>query len=431
MKYSPIDNMLFIKNRMNFAEKMKPDSIAIFNSNDVMPRNGDQDFPFRQNSDMFYMCGMDQAKTILVLFPDCNREEFREIIFTDETDEVAEIWYGHKYTKPEAQETSGIKNVKWLDEFDAVMADLMSNADNVYLNTNENIRLSTEVETADLRLIKQMKQNYPLHEYMRSAPIMKELRTIKSPVEVELMQEACDITNLAFRKVLRFLKPGVMEYEVEAEIIAEFIRNRASGHSYSPIIASGASACVLHYVENNKECQDGDLVLFDFGAEYANYAGDMSRTIPVNGKFTDRQKDCYNAVLRTMKEAIKMLVPGETIDAYHKKVCDLMEKEMIGLGLFTAEDVKNQDPDNKLFFKYYMHGTSHYMGADVHDVGTKQQKLEAGMVFSCEPGIYIMDEGIGIRIENDILVTNDGPVDLMKDIPIEVDEIEKLMAEGK
>jgi len=396
-----------------------------------MPRNGDQNFPFRQNSDFFYLTGIDQEKSILLLCPECPNPKLREVLFLVETSELIAIWYGHKYTKDEGSTTSGIKTILWLDSFETVLKEVMSTTHNVYLNTNENIRYSSEVITRDVRFAKDIKKKFPAHNYHRAAPIVTNLRTSKSSIEVELIQKACDITEKGFRRVLQFVKPGVMEYEVEAEITHEFLCNRANGHSYSPIIASGKSACVLHYVENNKECKDGDLMLLDFGAEYANYAGDLSRTIPVNGKFTPRQKDVYNACLRVMKAAIKMLVVGNTIDKYHAEVCKVMEKELIGLGLFTAEDVKNQDPAKPLFFKYYMHGTSHFMGLDVHDVGSKQEELRDGMLFSCEPGIYIMEEGIGIRIENDILVTENGPVDLMKNIPIEVDEIEALMAKKK
>ncbi|MFH1052104.1 MAG: aminopeptidase P N-terminal domain-containing protein [bacterium] len=427
MKYLPIDKNLFIENRKRFVKQMKPNTIAVFTSNDDYPRNGDQFFQFRQNSDIFYLTGLDQAKTILILYPDSNRNEFKEIVFTEETSELIAIWYGHKYTKEEATKISGIENVQWTSEFNKVLADLMANCDGIYLNSNENIRFSTDVQYSDMRFIQEMRAKFPLHEYYRSAPIMRALRTIKSKVEVDLIKTACNITGVAFERVLKFVKPGVMEYEVEAEIVHEFTRNRANGHAYYPIIASGASACVLHYIENNKECKDGDLMLLDFGAEYANYAGDLSRTIPVNGKFSQRQKDCYNAVLNVMKQAQNMLVVGTTIDQYHEKVCKLMEQELIGLGLFTEEDVKKQDPKKPLFFKYYMHGTSHFMGLDVHDVGFKQEPLQAGMVFSCEPGIYILDEGIGIRIENDILVTENGPVDLMANIPREVDEIEEIM----
>jgi Xaa-Pro aminopeptidase len=427
MKYLPIDKNLFIENRNRFVKHMKPNTIAVFCSNDDYPRNGDQFFQFRQNSDIFYLTGLDQSKTILILYPDSIRNEFKEIVFTEETSELIAIWYGHKYTKEEATKISGIENVQWLSEFNKVLVDLMANCDGIYLNSNENIRFATDVQYSDMRFIQEIKAKYPLHEYYRAAPIMRMLRTIKSKVEVDLIKTACNITGVAFERVLKFVKPGVMEYEVEAEIIHEFTRNRANGHAYYPIIASGASACVLHYIENNKECKDGDLLLLDFGAEYANYAGDLSRTIPVNGKFSKRQKDCYNAVLRVMKQAQNMLVVGTTIDQYHEKVCKIMEQELIGLGLFTEEDVKKQDPKKPLFFKYYMHGTSHFMGLDVHDLGFKQEPLQAGMVFSCEPGIYIQEEGIGIRIENDILVTENGPVDLMANIPREVDEIEDIM----
>ncbi|HRS53810.1 MAG TPA: aminopeptidase P N-terminal domain-containing protein [Bacteroidales bacterium] len=428
MRYLPINPELFINNRKNFLRMMKPKSLAIFVSNDEMPRNGDQCFPFRQNSDFFYLTGIDQEKSILLLAPNCPNHKYREILFLVETNEHIAIWYGHKYTKEEATATSGIKTVMWLDEFENVLKEVMSTSENVYLNINENIRFSTEVPYKELRFADNIKAKYPLHTYYRSAPIMTNLRTIKSPLEIELISKACEITEKAFRRVLSFVKPGVMEYEIEAEITHEFIKNRATGHAYSPIIASGKNACILHYVENNKECKDGDLLLLDFGAEYANYASDLSRTIPVNGKFTQRQKDCYNAVLRVMKQAIKKLVVGTTIDTYHSEVCKLMEEEMIKLGLFTEEDVKKQNPEKPMFFKYYMHGTSHFMGLDVHDVGSKQELLKAGMLFSCEPGIYIPEEEIGIRIENDILVTENGPVDLMATVPIEVGEIEALMS---
>ncbi len=431
MKYLPIDSRLFIENRAKFAKEMKPNTLAIINSNDEYPRNGDQFHPFRQNSDMFYLSGIDQAKSILVIYPDCKRELLREVLFVEETNDYMARWYGKKYSKPEATEVSGIRTVYWLDQFDTVMTDLMANTDGVYLNSNENIRFATDVQYADMRFIDQVKAKWPLHEYYRAAQILRDIRVAKSPIEVGLMREACDITEKAFRRLLKNVKPGMMEYQVEAEIIHEFLSNRATGHAYNPIVASGESACVLHYVENNKECKDGDLLLLDFGAEYANYAGDLSRTIPVNGKYTERQKACYNSVRSVMKQAISKLVVGNTIDEYHKEVCGLMEAEMIKLGLFTAEEVKNQDPNNPLFFKYYMHGTSHFMGLDVHDLGFKQEKLVPGMVFSCEPGIYIPEEGIGIRIENDILVTENGPVDLMETIPAEADEIEELMNEGK
>jgi len=427
MKYLPIDQGLFILNRANFRKEMKPNSLAIFNSNDEMPRNGDQDYPFRQSSDFFYLSGIDQSKSILMLFPDCPLEKYREALFVEETNDHIAVWYGKKYSKEEATAASGIKNVYWLDTFEGALKEVMTLCENVYLNAGENPRYSTPVLSRDIRFNGDLKSKFPLHKYERSAPIVSRLRTVKSQIEIELIKTAVDITAKGFDRLLKFVKPGVMEYEVEAEIVHEFISHRANGHSFYPIVASGASACVLHYIENNKECKDGDLVLIDFGAEYANYAGDMTRTIPVNGKFTERQKEVYNACLFIMKEAKKLMAPGTCIDKYHAEVCKVMEKELIKLGLFSAEDVKKQDPAKPLYMKYYMHGTSHFMGLDVHDVGTKQDVWKEGMVFSCEPGIYIPEEGIGIRIENDILITKDGYIDLMENAPIEVEDIERLM----
>ena len=427
MKYLPIDSNLFISNRERYTRELKPNSLAIFNSNDDMFRNGDQEFPFRQDSNFFYLSGIDQAKSILLIFPDCVNPKYREALFLEETNEHIAVWYGKKYSKEEAAAVSGIKNIFWLDTFDAALKEVMSSCENVYLNTNENPRYSSLVTSRDQRFIKELMINYPLHKYERSVLILNKLRTIKSPIEIDLIKTAVNITDQAFRRVLNFVKPGVMEYEVEAEITHEFIKNRANGHAYYPIIASGKSACVLHYIENNKECKDGDLMLLDFGAEYANYAGDLSRTIPVNGKFSKRQKEVYNACLHVMKEAKKMLVPGTNIDAYHGEVCKIMNEQLMKLGLYTSDDIKKQNPEKPLYFKYFMHGTSHFMGLDVHDVGTKQETLKAGMVFSCEPGIYIPEEGIGIRIENDILVTEKAPIDLMEHIPVEVDEIEEIM----
>jgi Xaa-Pro aminopeptidase len=430
MKYNYIDKNLFVNNRAKLINGIKPNSLIIVNSNDEMPRNGDQFFKFRQNSDLFYLTGLDQEKCILCICPDHPLEPNREVVFTMKTNETMVTWFGHKYSKEAVTETSGVQTVMWLDEFENYLKEYMSRVENVYLNLNENPRFSTEVPLKDFRFANKIKNDFPLHNYERLAPVMTELRLVKEPEEIALMSKACEITEKAFRRVLKFLKPGVMEYELEAEITHEFLMNRASGHSYSPIVASGINACILHYEENNKECKDGDLVLLDFGAEYANYAGDCSRTIPVNGKFSPRQKDCYNAVLRVMKYAKSLLVPGTTIDIYHKEVCKFMEKELIGLGLITGEDLEKQDKDKPLYFKYYMHGTSHFMGLDVHDVGTKQHILKKGMVLSCEPGIYIPEENIGIRIENDIMV-DDVPVDLMNNIPIEVEEIEAIMNEGK
>jgi len=427
MKYHPIAPQLFIGNRDRYRAHLLPDSLAIFNSADEFTRNGDQNFKFRQNSDLFYLSGIDQEQSILLLYPDSPLEKYREVLFLRETNEHIAVWEGHKYTKSEATAVSGIHTILWLDAFPTVIRELMAQVGNVYLNANEHTRNFNRVPCRDTRFGKDLKESYPNHTYMRSAPIMSKLRTIKSSYETDLIQKACDITEKAFRRVLAFTKPGVMEYQVEAEVTHEFLWNRADGHSYYPIIASGESACILHYIENNRECKDGDLLLLDFGCEYANYAADLSRTIPVSGKFSPRQKECYNAVLRVMKQAIRMLRPGTTIDAYHEEVCKLMEAEMIQLGLFSAEDVKNQDPERPLFKKYYPHGTSHYLGLDVHDLGYKQEVLRPGMVFTCEPGLYIPEEKIGIRIENDILVTESDPIDLMANIPVEVEEIESLM----
>ena len=393
-----------------------------------MPRNGDQTFPFRQNSDMFYLTGLDQEKSILTLCPNHPLEASREMIFIVKTNDLMVTWYGHKYTLEQAREISGVTTIKWLDEFDSVLKDLISRAEKVYLNLNEHTRFFTDVPSRDLRFAQKLRQEYPVHSFERLAPLIYEQRTVKGPEEIDMMQKACDITGKAFRRVLAFTKPGLKEYEIEAEIIHEFIRNGATGHSYSPIIASGANACILHYNENDRLCKDGDLILLDFGAEYGNYAADLSRTIPANGKFTPRQRQVYDAVLRVMRKATKLLVPDTTIDKWHAEVCRIMEKELIGLGLFTEQDVKNQDPASPMFFNYYMHGTGHFLGLDVHDVGSKQQPLQKGMVITCEPGIYIKEEGLGIRLENDIMVDEE-PLDLMAGIPLDPDEIEKLMAQ--
>lgn len=427
MRYSKINPELFKNNRKNFSNRIKKNSIAIFHSSDEFPRNGDQTFPFRQNSDFFYLTGISQEKSILILAPDYPDPKLREVLFLIETNEVIAIWEGHKFTIQEAEDISGIANIKWLNSFDSVLQELMSWTENVYLNFNEYIKYSNEVPSRDLRFAEDMEKKNPAHNYLRSAPILHELRTIKSPIEIELIRKAIDITGNAFIRILKFIKPGVKEFEIQAEMEYEFIRNRANGMAYPPIIGSGKNSCVLHYIDNNDECKDNDLLLMDFGAEYANYAADITRTIPVNGKFTERQKECYEAVLRVHKKAIQLLVPGNTIEKVNAEVNKMMEKEMIGLNLFTKNEIKNQDAENPLFKKYFMHGTSHYLGLDVHDVGKKHKKFEEGMVLTCEPGIYIREENIGIRIENDILISNEGPVNLSENIPVEVDEIEKLI----
>lgn len=406
---------------------MKPNSIAVFQSNDEMPFNADQFHPFKQNSDLFYLSGIDQEETILLIYPDSPIPKYREVLFLKKTNAYIAVWEGHKYTEEEAKATSGISTIHWKEDFAGLFGQLMNHAENVYLNTNENDRANIVVETRNARFIKETRQRYPLHTYIRTAPIMGKLRTSKSNFEKELLQTACDITNKAFRRVLQFVKPGVMEFEVEAEIMHEFLRNRATRNAYGSIIASGANACVLHYVDNNMECKNGDLLLMDFGAEYANYCADLTRTIPVNGKFTPRQKDVYNAVLRVQREAIQMMHVGMILKEFNNEVGKVMESELKGLGLISDNDIKNQDPENPAYKKYFMHGTGHHLGIDVHDIGDHYAPLPDGAVLTCEPGIYIPEENIGIRIENDIMITKNGKYDFMNECPIEVEEIEEIM----
>ena len=431
MRYHQINRQLFIENRKRLAAKLKPQSIAVFNANDVLPTNADGHIKFKQNSDLFYLSGIDQEDTILVIYPDAKDGVHKEVLFLKETSEQIAIWEGHKYTKEEATATSGIQKIYWLHEFKTVFRSLVVEAEHVYLNTNEHVRAVIETETRDVRFMNWCRETYPLHKYERIAPILHELRAIKSSIEVDLIQEACNITEKGFRRLLGFVKPGVWEFEIEAELSHEFLRNRSLGFAYTPIIASGASSCVLHYIDNDKQCKNGDIILLDVAAEYANYNSDLTRCLPVNGKFTKRQKDVYNAVLRVMRGAMNMLVVGNNINDYHREVGKLMEEELIKLNLLNADEVKKQNPDSPLYKKYFMHGTSHFLGLDVHDVGNRFRKFEAGMVFTCEPGIYIREENIGIRIENDILITEKGPKDLMANIPIEADEIEELMATQK
>jgi len=427
MKHLPIDSSLFIQNRQRFAAKLKPNSIAVFNANDIMPTSADGIRSFIQNTDIFYLSGIDQEESILLIFPDAHEEKYKEVLFIRETDEQIERWEGPKYSKEEATAVSGIQTVYWTREFEKVFRALVIEAERIYLNSNEHLRADVTVEIRDARFLKWCMQSYPLHKYERLAPIMHYLRTVKSPVEVELIKQACLITEKAFRRLLGFIRPGIWEFEIEAEIYHEFFANRSRGPAYIPIIASGPNACILHYVQNNRQCKDGELLLVDFGAEYANYASDLSRTVPVNGKFTRRQKEIYNAVIRVQKAAIQLLRPGNTLEEYHQEVGRIMESELIGLGLLDAGEVKNQNKDTPLYKKYFMHNASHYLGLDVHDFGNKYRKFEEGMVFTCEPGIYIKEEAIGIRLENDILLSRNGPVDLMENIPIEAEEIEDLM----
>ncbi|MFI5164538.1 MAG: aminopeptidase P N-terminal domain-containing protein [Bacteroidia bacterium] len=427
MRYHQIPSQLFVNNRKRFFKELKPGSLALFNSNDIMPTSADGTMPFIQNTDIFWLSGIDQEESILLIFPDAKLPEYREILFVKETSELIAIWEGEKLTKKKAAEISGVQTVYWLSQFKTIFHQLMCECQHICLNTNEHLRANVEVESRDARFIKWCKEQYPLHNYNRLQPLMHKLRAIKSKEEIELIRQACDITEKGFRRILPFIKPNVWEYEIEAELIHEFIRNRSRGFAYTPIIASGFNACVLHYVDNNQQCKAGDVILLDVAAEYANYASDLTRSVPVSGKFTRRQKNVYNAVLRVMRGATAMLKAGNNIIDYNEAVGKLMEEELIKLRLLKLSAVKKQDPKNPLYKKYFMHGTSHYLGLDVHDYGDRYRKFEAGMVFTCEPGIYIREENLGIRLENDILITKNGNDDLMKNIPIEAEEIEELM----
>ncbi|SFZ89710.1 Xaa-Pro aminopeptidase [Flaviramulus basaltis] len=428
MKYLPINNKLFIKNRKNFTAKMKPNSLAVFNSNDIYPISADSTMPFEQHRDIFYLSGVDQEESILILFPDCPKEKHREILFLKETNAHIAVWEGEKLTKEAAFKTSGIKTVYWLQDFEKVMFELMTQCDTVYINTNEHYRANVETETREDRFTKWIKDKYPAHSVAKSNPILQRLRSVKEDIEIELMQQACNITEKGFRRILNFVKPDVWEYEIEAEFMHEFLRNRSKGFAYTPIIASGNNANVLHYIENNQQCKAGDLILFDVAAEYANYSSDLSRTIPVSGKFTSRQKDVYNAVNRVKNEATKMLTPGTIWADYHVEVGKIMTSELIGLGLLDKAEIQNENPDWPAYKKYFMHGTSHHIGLDTHDYGILTEPMQANMVFTVEPGIYIPEEGFGIRLEDDVVIKDKGePLNLMQNIPIEADEIEELM----
>ncbi len=427
MKYSPIHSDLFVQNRSRLVNMMKPNAIAIFLANDEMPRSADSHHSFRQNADLFYLTGIDQEQTILVLFPDHPIPANREMLFIRRTNEVIAVWEGHKYTMDEAQTTSGISNIHWVDSFENILPPLMYQASTCYLNLNEHSRMFNHVPDKEMRFARDLRESFPLHQFERVAPLMHFLRATKSDIELELMRKSVEITEKAFRRVLAFVKPGVYEYEIEAEIQHEYLINRATGPAYPSIIAAGKNSCVLHYTDNNQTCKDGDILLMDFGADYANYAADLTRTIPVNGRFSPRQLAVYRAVLRTLNFAKTLLTPNTLIEEYHKEVGNFMESELIQLGLLHAKEVARQNPDKPLYKKYFMHGTSHFLGIDVHDVGNRYLPLREGMVLTCEPGIYIPEEGLGIRLENDIIVTNGAPIDLMANTPIEPEEIEDLM----
>jgi Xaa-Pro aminopeptidase len=430
MKYHKIDSSLFVANRKKFVQQMAPQTLAVFNSNDIYPVSSDATMPFEQHRDIFYLSGADQEESILVLFPNASNEAHREVLFLRETNDHIAVWEGAKLTKEQATDVSGIQTIYWTHQFPTIFKQLMAEASGIYLNTNEHLRADTTVQTREDRFILKVKEEYPAHQVFKSAPILHRIRSVKEQIELDLMQTACNITEKGFRRLLGFVKPGVWEYEIEAELIHEFVRNRSKGFAYGPIIASGGSSCVLHYVENNKECKDGDILLLDVAAEYANYSSDLTRSIPVSGRYSPRQRDVYNAVLRVKKEAEKLLVPGTMMADYHKEVGRMMESELIGLKLIDAADIKNQDPNWPAYKKYFMHGTSHFLGLDTHDVGIWHEPIKAGMVFTCEPGIYIPEENLGIRIEDNLVVRDSGGVfNLMANIPIEADEIETLMNE--
>ncbi len=428
MKYHQIDSQLFIKNRAKFTSQMKPNSVAVFNSNDLYPVSADSHLPFAQHRDILYLSGVDQEESILLLFPDAPYKNLKEILFLKETNEHIAVWEGEKLTKDRAFEVSGIKTVIWLQDFHKTLKEVMTYSETMYINTNEHYRAVIETETREARFVKWWKETYPAHQVAKSNPILQRIRSIKESEEIDLIQNACNITEKGYRRLLSFVKPNVMEYEIEAEFAHEFLRNRSKGFAYTPIIASGNNANVLHYIENNQQCKAGDLVLLDVGAEYANYSSDMTRMIPVSGRFTDRQKAVYNAVLNVKNEATKMLVPGTLWKQYHIEVGKIMTSELLGLGLIDKADVQNENSEWPAYKKYFMHGTSHHLGMDTHDYGLLHEPMKPNMIFTVEPGIYIPAEGFGIRLEDDVVIQEKGePFNLMKNIPIEVDEIESLM----
>ncbi|MCP5536051.1 MAG: aminopeptidase P N-terminal domain-containing protein [Akkermansiaceae bacterium] len=428
MRFDPADPQLFVRNRARLGALLKDDSIAILHSNDVMPTNADGTMPFRQNNDLYYLSGIDQEESILVLFPAAFDPKDREILFLRETNEHIAIWEGEKLTKERATELSGVANIQWTDNFDNLLHRLIQQAEHVFLNTNEHLRAETSVQSRDARFRQKCQASYPLHKYERLAPLMHQLRVTKDPVEIRMMQEACNITEAGFRRILGYVQPGVGEWEIEAEYLHEFIRRKSKGFAYPPIIGSGKNACVLHYLDNNQRCQDGDLLLMDVAAEYGNWNSDMTRTIPVNGKFTDRQRAVYDSVLRVLRKCNEILRPGMLPADYQKQAIGFVEEELIMLGLIDAEEAKRQDDSKPLVKKYFMHGTSHHLGLDVHDVSPANTQFAEGMVFTIEPGIYIPEENMGIRLENNFVIGKDTNIDLMANIPIEADDIEALMA---
>jgi Xaa-Pro aminopeptidase len=424
MKHLPINPELFVINRKRFTERMKPSSIAIFVSNDEVPSNGDALYPFKQNSDLYWLTGVEQEDSMVILFPDNPDPKYREVLVLVRPNEMKEKWDGKRLRREEATAMSGIRQIVWLDSIDALLQVWVHLADTIYLDTNENDRKASAVRTRDYRFVEEMKSKYPLHQYERAAKLMKELRAIKTPLEIEIVKKAIEITGKTFERVMRFIRPGVMEYEIEAEIVHSFLSQRASGEAYNSIIASGDRARTLHYISNNQECKDGELVLMDFGALYGGYAADLTRTVPVNGKFTQRQKEVYNACLHLHNYAKSILKPGITIIDYTEKIGDEATAQFIKIGLLKEADVKNEDPENRAYRKYLYHGISHHLGIDVHDLGTRTSPVQPGMLFTVEPGIYIQEEAMGVRIENNLWITENGNVDLFDGIPITVEEIE-------
>ena len=427
MHSANINPQIFIDNRKRFISKMEKNSVAIFNSNDEIPSNGDALYPFKQNTDLYWLTGIRQEDTMLILFPDNPDKKYREVLILVRPNELKEKWDGKRHRASEATALNGIQTIVWLDSLDGLLQPMIHLADNIYLNTNENDRKANLLAVRDYRYAEELKSRYPLHNFKRSAKIMRELRAIKSPQEVAVLQQAIDITEKTFRRLLKFIKPGVWEHEIEAEIYHEFMMNRSSGPAYGSIIASGDNARTLHYVANNQQSKNGDLILMDFGAEYGGYCADLTRTVPANGKFSKRQKEVYNACLHLHDYAKGLLKPGITIVKYTEMVGDEASKTFQKIGLISKADIKNETPDNRAFRKYLYHGISHHLGIDVHDLGTKTEPIKAGMVFTVEPGIYIEEENMGVRIENNVWITKSGNVDLMKNIPRKAEEIEKLM----
>ncbi|MDW3649118.1 MAG: aminopeptidase P family protein [Bacteroidia bacterium] len=432
MRYKSPPSELFIKNRKAFAGKMESHCIAIFHANDLYPSNGDANYKFVQNNNLYYLTGLDQEEVILVLFPDAPEERFREMLFIKATNKHIQVWEGWKYSKKEARAVSGIETVYFFKDFENVISRLLYHFSGIYLDINEHSRLNTFVPSAAHRLAEKFRQTYPTHQLHRAAPIMEDLRVIKKEAEIEMLEKAVSITGDAFHRVLGFVEAGQYEYEIEAEILHEFIRQGASGTAFDTIVASGKDSCVLHYIHNDKEVKDGDLILIDMGARYGNYCADMTRTIPVNGRFSTRQRDIYKGTLAILKFATSQLVVGNTFENYNKEVGKFITEQCIELGLLKKEDLAKEDAnDPQAYRKYCMHGISHFLGLDTHDVGSKYQSFKAGMLLTCEPGLYIPEENIGIRLENDILISEEGPINLMKDILLEAEEVEEAMAKNR